>query len=219
MAKEECEVLLSPRARRAYDASRGQTREHFNFMLERVKNPLWRQGKRHSFEGTDLVVYKPGNTAQRMACIVRGTKVYVCELFPGHAEYQRVLRTKRSEDYPLSEFTPWMLAADEPEPPRSEEEAFRRLQDQRCQLEEEVNRLRLELEALHRLEKERDRLRQEVNTVRQQLEGMRNQWKLQEEATVEERRRTAAAEDEVARLKAELVAARLPWWKRLLRRR
>ena len=109
------------------------------FMLDRVGDPLMRRAKRHAFHGTDLEVYKPGNTAQRMAYFMRGDDVNVCELYPTHDEgYEKMLANKRAGDYEKLRFVPWARPAELPPGPETDEDwaaeqarKFVRLQD-RC---------------------------------------------------------------------------------------
>lgn len=156
-------VYLSPRARGQYDQAEGVVREQFTFMLERVREPLWRQGHRHHFTGTDLAVFKPGNTAQRMACILRGNRVYVCVLFATHDEYEEQLPAMCEADFDLRQFSPWTRPHQEPEPPSSEEEAYRRA----CKRAEEAEkRAALAEQRLREAEEERDRAKAELERRR-----------------------------------------------------
>ncbi len=98
--REQAQVFIGPAARHHYNAASGIAKEQFTFMLERVADPLWRKGKIHPFAGTDLTVFKPGNTSERLACIIRGDRVYVCELLR-HDEYERTLPTRRASQYSL----------------------------------------------------------------------------------------------------------------------
>jgi len=119
----QARIFLSTNAKHALDTSSGQTRSQFLFMLSRLHDPLWRAGKHHVFKGTDLTVYKPGNTSERAACILRGHTVYVCELLQ-HDEYRRILPGKRSADYDLSTFTEWFPPDEAASLPTSEEERY-----------------------------------------------------------------------------------------------
>lgn len=129
--RNSAQVLVSPGARRTYDSSTGLARDQFTQMLERIGDPLWRRAKYHAFHGSDLQVFKPGATAQRLAGLVRGQVVYVCELFPDHITYERLLPGKLARDYSLSEFAPWQRPTDEPEPPSTDEEFVARLVEER----------------------------------------------------------------------------------------
>ena len=102
------DVYLSPSAAAALNAADGIARAQFEMMLERCRNPLWRDEKRHAFSGTDLEVYKPGSTAQRMAAWVgSGNVIYVAELYSDHNAYERHLPGRRRKDYASPSFVRW----------------------------------------------------------------------------------------------------------------
>src|SRR6185436_19615245 len=92
------------------DESNGLAREQFKQMLNRCRDPLWRREKYHKFAGTDLDVYKPGNTAQRLAGWVNARGVYVAELYPNHDLYERDLPGHRRADYDVNDFVAWKPA-------------------------------------------------------------------------------------------------------------
>ena len=128
-------IFLSPKALRSLEASEGAVREQFLFMLARVPDPLWRSMKAHAISGGDLPVYKPGNTAERMAAFVRGDTVYVCELWASHDEYNRVVGSCRVSDYPTNGFRPWTDAVAETDAPGVDLSLMeRRLAEQQSQI-------------------------------------------------------------------------------------
>lgn len=102
-------ILLSPSARQTLDGLEGVPGEQLAFMVARSLDPLWRHSKAHKrFAGSDLDVFKPGRTGQRMAGWVgAGNTFYVAELYPDHDTYERDLRGRRRADYPLESFEPW----------------------------------------------------------------------------------------------------------------
>ena len=123
LQRDRGNVFLSPNAAKTFSAATGDAREQLAFMLERVGNPLIRRAKRHPFHGTDLEVYKPGNTAQRMAYFMKGNDVHVCELYPAHDEgYERRLASKRVADYHDDHFAPWSRPVEMPKGPETDEE-------------------------------------------------------------------------------------------------
>jgi putative CRISPR-associated protein (TIGR02619 family) len=106
-----CEVYWSREARSSYERSSSSVRDQFAFMLQRVGDPLWQRQKIHPVSGTDLKVFKPGNTSERMLAYTRKRRVYVCELAQ-HAEYERLIGSRGVKDYPESEFVRWTLPKD-----------------------------------------------------------------------------------------------------------
>lgn len=143
LQRDRGNVFLSANAAKAFEDATGDARDQLAFMLDRVGDPLMRRAKRHSFHGTDLEVYKPGNTAQRMAYFMRGDDVHVCELYPTHDEgYEKMLATKRVADYETARFVPWSRPAELPPSPSTDEQwateqarKFSRLQDRCTMLE------------------------------------------------------------------------------------
>lgn len=134
---EVAEVFLSPNAQRQFEQSQATVREQFAFMLQRVGDPLWRRGKQHNFAGTDLAVFKPGNTSERMACIIRDRRIYVCELLR-HDEYERVLPTRKQHSYQIKQFTAWTPPPDL-SIPQSDQEIVSRLQAENLALQNKAD--------------------------------------------------------------------------------
>ena len=97
-------ISLSSNARAAYKKADGDVLRRFQEMLKKATNPLMRKHKRHSFNGTDLAVFKPGNTSERMAYFVERDEVHVCELYQ-HDEYVKDLPGKNRDSYPSSSFS------------------------------------------------------------------------------------------------------------------
>jgi putative CRISPR-associated protein (TIGR02619 family) len=207
----QAEVLISPQAQRTYEESEGVAKEQFTFMLERAGNPLWRQGKKHSFHGTDLAVYKPGNTAERMACIMRPGKIFVCELFAAHDDYERILPQKHVSDYDLKSFQQWYRPVGIEASPTTEEAAFRRLYKELDDSRISWHKAEDQLEAVRH---EKLKLEDEKQTLQDKIEGL--QAKAQR--TVEMESEVQGFRARVRALEEELAIARLPWWKRLLKR-
>ena len=133
---EQTNILLSPRAGAAFAKASGLVREQFGFLLARLRNPLWRSMKYHPFPGTDLDVWKPGNTSQRMAGWVELHAIYVAELYPTHDEYVRDLPAQKRKDYDPDQFMPWQPAKPV-DPLTSEEAAGDALMIRSAQLEKE----------------------------------------------------------------------------------
>lgn len=108
---EETQILLSPSARRSLANASALARSQFEFMLSRVANPLWRSAKHHTFAGTDLSVWKPGNTPERMAgWVATPNLVCVAELYDDHEIYERTLGARRKRDYDVGSFEPWQAS-------------------------------------------------------------------------------------------------------------
>ena len=60
-------------------------------LLDNVADPLWRHSHIHSFAGTDLIVLKPGATAERLAGFGKNGQFYVALMYLDHNDYERDL--------------------------------------------------------------------------------------------------------------------------------
>ncbi len=191
------EVFVAPGAQRAYDRSEGVVREQLTMLLVRVAEPLWRGAKRHAFSGTELAVYKPGNTAERLACAVRGTRVYVCELFAQHDDYQETLRGKRAADYDFSRFRPWSRPSNVPPPPSTDEQLVVALRASVSAAEALLERAGAETRAAISLA---EALRRDLTSVALERDASRA-------AEAALRADVASAQEEVASLRSERESA------------
>lgn len=200
--EQTTEVLLSPTAREAYDRASGIARQQFNFILERSADPLWRKHKGKSFHGADLTVYKPGNTAQRAAGYVRGQRVYICELFADHDDYERALQGITPAHYDTAEFDVWTLPPDDAPTPATEEDAIR-------QLEARCATLEAEWEKSERLV---DQMEAQATQNGNYVHGARMKYQRERQENDALRRVNKAIAEEVALLRAQLDG---PWWKRI----
>lgn len=126
-ARSRLDVYLSSSSKSTYDGTRGPRREILDLLLMKIGDPVWRAAHEHSFRGTDLHVYKPGNTAERAACFLRGSGVYVCELYPSHDQYERHLPGRNQADYDAADFAKWVPPEDVDASVLSEERAFEKL--------------------------------------------------------------------------------------------
>lgn len=107
--RQVSEVLLSPNAWKIYDESPGHIRRQLDAVLANLNDPLWRSVHRHKFHQTDLVVFKLRKPPIRIAAIVQGSRIYVCELYLDHETYQKHLPRRQRADYQsqLSKFHVW----------------------------------------------------------------------------------------------------------------
>jgi putative CRISPR-associated protein (TIGR02619 family) len=105
--EDKTQIMLSGSAKKELNSVDGIDRELLEILLLKLKDPMWRKQKIHSFSGTDLSVYKPGNTGHRAAGFLKGNTFYVCELFHSHDKYESSLKGKKRKDYALPEFISW----------------------------------------------------------------------------------------------------------------
>jgi putative CRISPR-associated protein (TIGR02619 family) len=159
---DQCEVWLHPNALRSYEASQGLLREVFDHLLARVRDPLWRQAKVHAFHSSDIPCFKPGRTAERMFCFVRGNRVHVCELFGNYREYDRF--RGRLADYIIGEFRQWQQPAGSA-PTSSTDELTEEWQ---ARLDSSVRESEQLLDALDRMERERDQMKGDLEAGREE---------------------------------------------------
>ena len=80
---QEVDILAANPA--AWD--RSSSNAFFTGLLSRFGRAV----NRHSFHGTDLEVYKPGNVAERIVTFTENGRVHVCCIYLSHDEYERDL--------------------------------------------------------------------------------------------------------------------------------
>ena len=134
--EDRCQVQVSPSATLSLERADGIALWQFQFMLNQVGDPLWRRQHKHAYNGTNLEVYKPGNTAQRLAGLVQGHKFYVCELYANHDRYEKELKNHQREHYELSAFSLWTPPVDGTLP-ETEQDQVQQLSDRIKRLEKE----------------------------------------------------------------------------------
>lgn len=107
-------VMLSPTAAKSLEKLNDVEKKMIEILLDRVRSPLWRAQKHHTFHGTDLGVYKPGNTGHRIAGWPEGEKMFIAEVYTSHKEYERDLAGRYRKNYNPAEFSPfWPLSRSE----------------------------------------------------------------------------------------------------------
>ncbi len=150
--EETAEVLLSPMAGAELDAADGAAKRHFEFMLARVRDPLFRSGYRHaeSLHKTDLRAWKRySSSGPRMLYWVESRRVYVARLFDHHDKYEYYIGGNPASraDFDLEKFIAYMgprgrdyarIAADL-------HEAHADANERMHALEDEIRDLKLEL--------------------------------------------------------------------------
>lgn len=183
----EHDVLLSPAARAALEASDGIKRLALERILLRVASPLWRSIHQH-IRQDEIIYFKPGSTAERAAAVIRDSKVYVCHLFVDHDDYERALAAKKTAPVRYDDFEPWA-------PPASASDV-ERAYDQT--LEAEVLRLREEL----------DRLKNAQGQKRgEEMQDLKNQIRTKDALYRDARHKIAEQDTEIAALKRQLTDA------------
>jgi len=101
------EVMLHERAKADYDDADGSERPIYDRLLKSVADPLWRSKHYHSFQGTDLSVWKMPHSQLRIAGIERGRRLHVCRLFLDHDRYERELAGAARSQFEQGRFQSW----------------------------------------------------------------------------------------------------------------
>lgn len=188
-------VMLSPSAQSGLHSLQGVQRKVIESMLDSLRNPLIRAHKLHAFEGTDLAVYKPGNTGPRIAYFEQGGGVYVAEIYATHDEYTRDLSSHRKADYEPAKFTRfWRTEPSVKEEVPGEdviaianreiEQANRAKTDAEAQRDRAVKELDEALSMAAPIEAELNKIRQEAEALRTRVRELaterqvRNSWRL-----------------------------------------
>jgi putative CRISPR-associated protein (TIGR02619 family) len=206
-------VLIGPHAKRSLDDAAGIARIQFLFMLHRVPDPLWRKSKYHRFEGTDLMVFKPGGTGQRMAAFIQGRNLHGAELYRDHETYERDLPGRRQSDYNRSDFELWIPPPDSEVLPETEEALYEKtLHEYEKRATNCEARLKDSESAWEAAQGEADALRVQCS----ELASERDRARSQESRLSEELSRLELM---VASVQSELQLVRRPWWKRFILRK
>lgn len=209
------QVFISPEARQTLAASSGALRTQYLGMLDRVVDPLWRDSKVHPVYGTDLTVYKPGNTSARMLAYLKGRRIYVCELAL-HDRYDELIKSRTKTDYPENTFEPYQAPPDAADLPFSEERALEQLEKELQVKERETESLFSDLSAK---EEEVTQLQTRLETKTTELDHAQERAAAQETDTAEQAARFETLQlqhrDLVEKVNAYSV---LPALKRLFRK-
>lgn len=146
--QETLAVFLSENARRGLERATGKSLKQLHLILQRIGDPLWRDSHidPNWAKVTNLMVAKPGNVSERGAYFLKGGKVYICELYVNHDEYERHLTSRRIEDYSDQDFIPYVPSDEELPQEGSDEDYLRILEDNRA-LSKENDSLVARLEA------------------------------------------------------------------------
>lgn len=85
------------------------TREKLIRLVDNIACPIWRNSHLHRWEGNDLLIIKPGNTAERFAGFMKNNMFYVALAFPSHAEYEKDLPKYSRCSFSNIHFKRWQL--------------------------------------------------------------------------------------------------------------
>ncbi|RME00103.1 MAG: hypothetical protein D6812_10320, partial [Deltaproteobacteria bacterium] len=221
---EETVVYLSPRAKGVLDDVKEEGSSlypYFSRLLARARNPFWRRQKLHSFVGTDLDVWKPGNTGERVAGWYSKTEnaLYIAELYRDHDRYERDLPKQKRKDYDPSRFVEWKPESVFSDPMTEEEkegiERIKIAEKRRIEVEEKLAAAEGEKKRLHEQLEAMEREKEEIAGRLSTLEGERARL-AEEQATLQktlhelEERHEALAAQERARQGWSLLR-RLSW--------
>ncbi len=100
-------LLVSPLAKRQLEEAEGQVREMLHALADKAREPLWLSVNRHTFHGTDLLVFKQGRTRCRLAGFFHAHQFHLTHAFGDHDDYEQILRgTKRTQFNP-ADFVAW----------------------------------------------------------------------------------------------------------------
>ena len=113
-----------------------QMREKLIRLIDNIASPIWRSSHLHRWEKNDLLIIKPGNTAERFAGFMRDNMFHVALAYPRHQDYERELGRYSSSSFVNVHFKKWKLGV-HVEDEITEQEALQ----QKLDVEIEKNRL------------------------------------------------------------------------------
>jgi putative CRISPR-associated protein (TIGR02619 family) len=225
VAEEKADVYLSASAQSVYEGHQGTEKESLARLLQKVGDPLWRAAHPHPIGGTDLQVWKPGNTRERLAGYVRGNRVYVCQLWPRHDDYEREVAKRQVADFEGQGFRVWSPPEDLPDGPTAEERETTRLMEKITELESDKRQLQSQLDRRETDHLEAADKLEQKNAVLAELQekcaSQKRQIEEQSAAFDEAEKKNARLETELrdvrelaASRQAELTYWKLPWYRR-----
>ena len=84
-------------------------REKLIRLIDNIACPIWRNSHLHRWEKNDLLIIKPGNTAERFAGFMKNSMFYVALAYPVHAEYEKDLQKYSRNSFANVHFKKWKL--------------------------------------------------------------------------------------------------------------
>jgi putative CRISPR-associated protein (TIGR02619 family) len=76
-------------------------------LIKNSVNPIWRERHIENWRGTDLLVLKQINTAERIAGFLKEGRFYITHVFASHDDYQRILGRYSKKDFNNVPFVKW----------------------------------------------------------------------------------------------------------------
>ncbi|GBC92902.1 hypothetical protein HRbin15_01379 [bacterium HR15] len=100
-------ILLSRKAREAYQSAEPSTRESFDKVLRKLRHPDLRSNQTELVRNGDCLVYPRGHCNERVIFYEQEGKIYVCELVRHSDEsYERLISERVLREH-YGDFTPW----------------------------------------------------------------------------------------------------------------
>jgi len=84
-------------------------REKLIRLIDNIACPIWRNSHLHRWEKNDLLIIKPGNTAERFAGFMKNSMFYVALAYPTHTEYEKELSKYSRDSFVNVHFKKWKL--------------------------------------------------------------------------------------------------------------
>ena len=86
-----------------------QMREKLIRLIDNIACPIWRSSHLHRWEKNDLLIIKPGNTAERFAGFMKDNMFHVALAYPRHQDYERELGRYSCSSFTNTHFKKWKL--------------------------------------------------------------------------------------------------------------
>lgn len=86
-----------------------QMREKLIRLIDNIASPIWRSSHLHRWEKNDLLIIKPGNTAERFAGFMKNNMFHVALAYPRHQDYERELGRYSCSSFVNTHFKKWKL--------------------------------------------------------------------------------------------------------------
>ena len=86
-----------------------QMREKLIRLIDNIASPIWRNSHLHRWENNDLLIIKPGNTAERFAGFIKDNMFHVALVYIRHQDYEHELRRYSCSSFINTHFKKWKL--------------------------------------------------------------------------------------------------------------
>jgi putative CRISPR-associated protein (TIGR02619 family) len=139
--KKQGKPLIAQSAAESLRKTEGTPALRIRQLVSNSVNPIWRERHVENWQGTDLLVLKQINTAERIAGFLKDGQFFITNVFASHDDYRRILGNYSKKDFINNVFVEWEETEDLGSDADTRDEALA----ERDRLLVEKNALKIEL--------------------------------------------------------------------------